>query len=137
MRIGDLAARAGVSVRALRYYEEQGLLVARRSTGGHRHFPERAVEQVALIRQFLAAGVSSRVIQEILPSVESGAATPEALALLTAEQERLSRRAADLTVAQERLADIIGGAETSLRGGRCHRNEANGFGDQMPVSSRA
>ena len=125
MRIGDLATRAGVSVRALRYYEEQGLLVAERSTGGHRHFPETAVEQVELIRQFLAAGVPSRVIQGLLPSVESGAATPEVLALLRAEQERLSRRAAELRAAQERLAAIIGGAETSLRDGRCRPREAN------------
>jgi len=120
MRIGDLATRAGVSVRALRYYEEQGLLVAERSTGGHRHFPESAVAQVEMIQQFFAAGVPSRVIQGILPSLDSGTATAEVLALLRAEQERLSRRAADLSAAQERLAAIIGGAETSLRDGRCH-----------------
>lgn len=37
MRIGEVAAKAGVSVRALRYYEEQDLLDASRSSGGQRH----------------------------------------------------------------------------------------------------
>lgn len=34
MRIGDLAARTGVGIRSLRYYEEQGLLTSTRSGGG-------------------------------------------------------------------------------------------------------
>lgn len=34
MRIGEVAERAGVSVRALRYYEEQRLLGATRTGGG-------------------------------------------------------------------------------------------------------
>jgi DNA-binding transcriptional MerR regulator len=120
MRIGDLAARAGVSVRALRYYEEQGLIVAERSAGGHRHFAESAVERVGLIRQFLAAGVPSRIIHTILPGAMPSAATPEVLALLRAEQDRLSRRAAELTAAQQRLAAILRSAEASVRDGRCH-----------------
>jgi len=35
MRIGDLAARAGVSARALRYYEQQGLLSRRHKLSDH------------------------------------------------------------------------------------------------------
>ncbi|GAA5770971.1 hypothetical protein Aros01_07505 [Streptosporangium roseum] len=34
MKIGDLARETGVSVRLLRYYEEQGLLVSERAGGG-------------------------------------------------------------------------------------------------------
>lgn len=37
MRFGDLAARTGASVRAIRYYEEQHLLTSVRSPGGQRH----------------------------------------------------------------------------------------------------
>ena len=36
IRIGELATRAGVSVRSLRYYEEQGLLTSLRSPRSHR-----------------------------------------------------------------------------------------------------
>lgn len=38
MRIGEVAAATGVSVRSLRYYEEQELLEAERSSGGHRNW---------------------------------------------------------------------------------------------------
>ena len=36
MRIGELARRAGVTTRTVRYYEGLGLLVSRREGGGHR-----------------------------------------------------------------------------------------------------
>ncbi len=44
MRIGDVAHRAGVSARALRYYEQRGLLVADRTPSGQRSYPESAVD---------------------------------------------------------------------------------------------
>ncbi|MEU9744426.1 MerR family DNA-binding transcriptional regulator [Streptomyces niveus] len=46
MRIGEVADKAGVSVRAPRYYEEKGLLPAYRSPGGQRHRPDTAVERI-------------------------------------------------------------------------------------------
>ncbi|AGL15891.1 MerR family transcriptional regulator [Actinoplanes sp. N902-109] len=118
MRIGDVAARAGVSVRALRYYEEQGLIVAQRSGGGHRHFPDSVVEQVKLIQQFYAAGVPSHVIRAVLPSAGSGTATPQVLEILRAEWDRLDRRTTELAQARDRLATIIDGAEATIREGR-------------------
>lgn len=78
MRIGELASRTGVSVRALRYYEEQGLLVAERSASGQRHYPDGAVDRVNLIQQLYAAGLSSRTIVDLLPCVIDGNATPGA-----------------------------------------------------------
>ena len=57
MRIGELSERASVSVRALRYYEEQGLLTAERSASGQRHYAEPAVERVRLIQHLYAAGL--------------------------------------------------------------------------------
>ncbi|WP_199550512.1 MerR family DNA-binding transcriptional regulator, partial [Streptomyces sp. N35] len=38
MKIGQLSAETGVSVRLLRYYEEQGLLASARTPGGHRGY---------------------------------------------------------------------------------------------------
>jgi hypothetical protein len=67
MRIGELAALTGVSVRALRYYEEQELLAAERGPGGRRRYPDDAVDRVRLIQRLYAAGLSSRTIRELLP----------------------------------------------------------------------
>jgi DNA-binding transcriptional MerR regulator len=39
MRIGELAARSGVSVHALRYYEAQGLLIPERNSSGAASLP--------------------------------------------------------------------------------------------------
>lgn len=76
MRIGELATRTGVSVRALRYYEEHDLLAAERSPSGQRLYAQDAVDRVLLIQQLYAAGLSSRTIVELLPCVVDGDATP-------------------------------------------------------------
>ncbi|OLT12015.1 MerR family transcriptional regulator [Actinomadura sp. CNU-125] len=109
MRIGEVASEAGVSVRAMRYYEEQGLLEATRSAGGHRHYPDTAVGRVRLIQQLYAAGLPSRVVREVLPCVDSGA-TQAPLALqdrLVAERVRIDRRITDLLAVRDRLDDVI------------------------------
>ncbi|WIB60159.1 MerR family transcriptional regulator [Curtobacterium sp. MCLR17_007] len=107
MRIGDLAARAGVSVRSLRYYEEQGLLVADRTAAGQRTYDDAAVERVRLVQQLYAAGLSSRTIAQLLPCVDAGVATPESFALLTDERDRITAQMAELRAARDRLDEVI------------------------------
>ena len=117
MRIGDLAGRAGVSVRALRYYEEQGLLSAARSTSGQRHYPDAAVDRVQLIQQLYAAGLSSRTILELLPCVDAKVSTVESAARLAAERERIDRQIRGLLATRDRLDAVI--ASTSAPGQPC------------------
>jgi DNA-binding transcriptional MerR regulator len=69
MKIGDLAHRTGVSVRLLRYYEEQGLLTSVRAVSGHRRYAEDATEIVRRIRTLLAAGLSTNAIRGVLGCV--------------------------------------------------------------------
>ncbi|MGI5268386.1 MerR family transcriptional regulator [Nonomuraea sp. CA-218870] len=109
MRIGEVAEKAGVSVRALRYYEEQGLLQADRSAGGQRHYPGTAVDRVRLIQQLYAAGLPSRVVREVLPCVDSGAeqAPPALLGQMAAERVRIDQRITDLLAVRDRLDDLI------------------------------
>ncbi|MEV5559389.1 MerR family transcriptional regulator [Nonomuraea wenchangensis] len=107
MRIGELAARSGVSVRALRYYEEQGLLKANRSGSGQRRYPESAVDRVHLIQMLYAAGLSSRTIAELLPCVEAKVSTPESRARLFAERDRIDAQIAGLTRTRDRLDAVI------------------------------
>lgn len=113
VRIGELAVAAGVSARALRYYEERDLLSAERSPGGQRHYGEAAVQRVRLIQQLYAAGLTSRVIAELLPCVHTGVATPAQLALLAAERDRIDRQAAELVAARDRLDAVIVAAEAT------------------------
>ncbi|GAA5151654.1 MULTISPECIES: MerR family transcriptional regulator [Amycolatopsis] len=67
MRIGELARRAGTTTRALRYYEEQGLLRPDRTGNGYREYGEDAVVRVAQIRALLDAGFNSRTVAQLLP----------------------------------------------------------------------
>ncbi|WP_369212570.1 MerR family transcriptional regulator [Streptomyces flavofungini] len=109
MRIGEVADKAGVSVRALRYYEEQDLLPASRGPGGQRYYPDTAVARVRLIQQLYAAGLPSRVVREVLPCVDSGAkeASPALLEQLEAEQIRIDQQISDLHAVRDRLAGVI------------------------------
>ncbi|MET8927149.1 MerR family transcriptional regulator [Streptomyces sp. NPDC003509] len=107
MRIGEVARRAGVSVRALRYYEEQDLLRAERSSGGQRRYPDSAVDRVQLIQQLYAAGLPSGSVREVLRSVYAGAVEPGLLDRLESERARISTRITELLAARDRLDGVI------------------------------
>ena len=107
MRIGELAARAGVSTRALRYYEEQGILHSSRTASGQRVYGDSAVDRVRLIQHLFSAGLASRTVALILPCVDTGHAPPEMLLSLHRERDRISQLMADLEVARGRLDEVI------------------------------
>ena len=59
MRIGDAAAAAGTTPRALRFYEENGLLPPpRRTAAGQRVYGTREVHRLRVIRQLLELGLT-------------------------------------------------------------------------------
>ncbi len=113
MRIGELAARTGVSERSLRYYEKQGLLGSDRTPGGHRDYLEQAVDRVVLIQSLFAAGLHSRKIAQLLPCMRDAdggpneIATPRLVEDLTAERERLDVMIADLLRSRGVLDEVI------------------------------
>lgn len=109
MRIGELAARAGVSVRSLRYYEEQGLIASTRSTSGQRHYTDDEVERVTLIQRLYAAGLSSRTIYELLPCVDAPSAenSDAALERMAQEHVRLSRHIDELIHTRDALEGLM------------------------------
>ncbi|GAA2625983.1 MerR family DNA-binding transcriptional regulator [Actinomadura fulvescens] len=104
MRIGELAQRTGVSVRALRYYEEQGLLVPARAANGYREYAEAAVDVVGCIQLLYAAGLSSVKVAEVLPAACRDAGGVVVSGELTWELETVrARLAAEI---QERQASL-------------------------------
>jgi DNA-binding transcriptional MerR regulator len=107
MRIGDLAAAAGVSPRALRYYEEQGLLTAERSASGQRHYPEDAVGRVRWIQALYAAGLNSAGVRDMMPCMATGKLTDEMFDRLTGERDRLAAQIQELSETRTRLDEMI------------------------------
>ncbi len=106
MRIGELARRAQVSVRSLRYYEEQDLVPADRSPGGHREYTEADVGRVRFIQQLYSAGFASRAIARLLPFLDTRVVTPAMRQDLEDEDERLQQQIIQLTIARDRLAEL-------------------------------
>jgi DNA-binding transcriptional MerR regulator len=74
MRIGELSRKTGVSVRALRHYEAEGLIRAARGGNGYRDFGDGAVEAVRQIRGMIESGLPIRIVREILPYLDGPAA---------------------------------------------------------------
>ncbi|MEU6779629.1 MerR family transcriptional regulator [Nonomuraea angiospora] len=71
MLIGELAAKAGTTTRALRYYEEQGLLEPGRTTAGHRVYEPGATLRVRNIRELLACGFTVDDVKSFLDHLDA------------------------------------------------------------------
>ncbi|APU15150.1 MerR family transcriptional regulator [Actinoalloteichus fjordicus] len=112
MRIGELARRAGVSERALRYYEEQGLLAPERRPSGYRVYRAEDVALVGRIRVLLAAGLSTAQIVEVLPCIvdDGGLLTPDCPELvdgLVQQRDRIDEAIGELAATRTNLDSII------------------------------
>lgn len=112
IRIGEVARGAGVSVRAVRYYEQQGLLIAERSPSGQRLYRQDAIPLVRFFQQMFAAGLTSRRITELLPCWDSGHTDAEQRAMLRAERERIQAKIDDMQAALDRLDQVIAITDT-------------------------
>ncbi|PZS36404.1 MAG: MerR family transcriptional regulator [Pseudonocardiales bacterium] len=103
MRIGELAERTRVPTRLLRYYEEQELLSPDRGANGYRDYAESLVDRVTQIRGLLDAGLPTKIIRQILPTLDNPCtihvtdATPELIATLEHERARMDSRIGCLT----------------------------------------
>ncbi len=103
--IGQLAAYAGVTIKAVRHYHKRGLLEepARDSSGYRRYTAEHAIELVK-IRTLAEAGVPLARVKELL------AASPDRFAAAIMQVDRtLQERAKELRRTRERIARLSGG----------------------------
>jgi MerR family copper efflux transcriptional regulator len=67
VRIGQLAAQTGYSVRTIRFYEQSGLLPApSRTPAGYRSYDQEAVTRLRFVRSAQALGLSLAEIAEVL-----------------------------------------------------------------------
>ncbi|MEU6062396.1 MerR family transcriptional regulator [Streptomyces sp. NPDC047097] len=112
VRIGEVARSAGVSVRAVRYYEQQGLLTAERSPSGQRLYRQDTVALVRFFQQMFAAGLTSRRIAELLPCWDTGHTDAEQRSMLRAERDRIQAKVDDLQAALDRLDEVIAVTDT-------------------------
>ena len=124
MLIGELAERAGTSTRTLRYYEEHGLVEARRDANGYRRYDDAELLVVHEIRALLAAGFG---LDDIRPFVaclragnQSGHVCPDSVVVLRRKLAEIDGYLARLTGIRAQLQDQLSGAIAS-REARCPR----------------
>jgi MerR family copper efflux transcriptional regulator len=110
MRIGELAERAGISAKAIRYYEQIGILPApARTTSGYRAYDATVLGRLGFVRAAQALGLTLGEIRQIIAFRDDGAAPcAHVTALLQRRAAELERRITELRQLQgeiNRLAE--------------------------------
>ncbi|MFF9899627.1 MerR family transcriptional regulator [Streptomyces longispororuber] len=100
--IGEVARLAGLPVRTVRFYCDEGLVDAVRSTGGHRRFDRAAVERLRLVRRLRGLGLGLSAVRSVLTGERAVAeAVAAERAALDARLAELSWRRASLRAVEE------------------------------------
>ena len=115
--IGDLSARTGISVSAIRFYEGKGLIAPFRSAGGQRRFLRSDIRRLSFIRIAQQLGLSIDVIEAELSKLPQGRTPNQAdWARISASlRAMLDAQIATLTRTRELLDGCIGCGCLSLK----------------------
>jgi MerR family transcriptional regulator, redox-sensitive transcriptional activator SoxR len=66
LTIGELSERSGVPASALRFYEREGLINSRRTTGNQRRYHRTTLRRIAFVRASQSVGIPLSLIGEVL-----------------------------------------------------------------------
>ena len=114
LHIGDVAERVGLSLRTVRYYEEQGLIEpAGRTDGGFRVYTEREVDRLLLIKQMKPLGFTAQQMRELLTAHDARASGDEAER--QAAESRIAEFAQHAVKRCDELRDQLSRAEEFAR----------------------
>lgn len=110
LTVGEVAARSGVAVSALHFYERQGLLAAARDAGNRRRYPRAVLRRVAVIKAAQRTGVPLAEIKAALAALPAGRPVTGADWRRLAARWRagLDARIAQLTALRDQLDGCIG-----------------------------
>jgi DNA-binding transcriptional MerR regulator len=126
MRIGELAHEAGVTTKAVRYYESVGLIESVRLSNGYRDYDERHVRLVREIRELSALGVRVEQARPFLDCLIAGRGKsddcPDSISTYRNVIAELDGRILELSARRAALATLLNAAE--LREAGIHDDEA-------------
>ena len=108
--IGEVAARTGLSVSAIRFYEDKGLVESIRSRGGQRRFLRAEIRRLSFVLIAQQLGLSIAEIAEVLATLPQRR-TPNAAdwtRISRAIRGRIDARIAELERTRDRLDGCIG-----------------------------
>lgn len=110
LSVGEIAARAGVPVSTIHYYEAEGLIESWRTPANHRRYDRRELRRVAIARVALTVGVSLKEVKEVLDRVPRGKAVGKEdwAAAAAPWAEMLDEKIALLTRLRDQMGFCIG-----------------------------
>jgi len=115
VHIKELADRAGVSVKAVRYYESRGLVRPRRATNGYRTYDDADVRVVREVRALLSLGLTAEQTHPFVECLRAGNDRADVCpASLSAYRDRIAdidARMSELAALRAQLADLLTQAE--------------------------
>ncbi len=108
MQIGQVATAAGVTAKALRYYERVGLLPeTARTASGYRDYPDAVLDRLRFIRASQAVGLSLGEIKGIIGFRDQGdPPCAHVLDLVDGRAADLDRRIAELAQLRDELRSL-------------------------------
>ncbi|RVU45615.1 redox-sensitive transcriptional activator SoxR [Rubrivivax rivuli] len=117
LTVGELAARGGVAVSALHYYEARGLIQSQRSSGNQRRYSKASLRRVAFIRAAQQLGVGLAEIGDALACLPAQRTPTKAdwARLSTRWRAQLDTRIVALQALRDRLDGCIGCGCLSLK----------------------
>jgi MerR family redox-sensitive transcriptional activator SoxR len=110
LSVGEVAARSGVTVSTLHFYESKGLLKGRRNAGNHRRYRRDVLRRVAIIKVAQRVGIPLREIAEALATLpDDHKPTAEDWRRLSAAwKAELDARIVRMTRLRDQLSGCIG-----------------------------
>lgn len=110
MKISDLASATGLSVEAVRYYEQRGLLnTPKRSQGGHRIYSGVDLTRLKFVKRAREWGFSLADVHALLAlSADEIISCDEVRAIAERRLVEIRSQISELTSAEAHLASAVG-----------------------------
>lgn len=115
LKIGELADELGTTPRTIRLYEELGLIVPERTSGGTRLYARKDVKRMAIALRLGRAGIDLESIQKLACSRQQCSSGKEASAAMQPLLEDLRRRVRGLMEDLEQLERDLERADMLIR----------------------
>ena len=110
LTVGEVAARSGVAVSTLHFYEAKGLITSRRTSGNQRRYPRGVLRRVAVIKIAQRVGIPLAAIKTALATLPEGRSPTAAdwCAFSQSWRVELDERIRRLTQLRDQLDGCIG-----------------------------
>ncbi|MEO0034301.1 MAG: hypothetical protein RLZZ501_324 [Pseudomonadota bacterium] len=110
LTVGEVAARSGVAVSTIHFYEAKGLIQGWRSGGNQRRYHRSVLRRIAIIRVAQLTGISLAAIREALVDLphDRVPTAEDWVRFATAWRAMLERRIDTLVALRDQITSCIG-----------------------------